>query len=128
MFTERTAYALKRPSALQTPAAPRKPPKPRIHAEDQFESFAKNDTVKHFDGLSQQPCPPGYLFRKTSDNIIYYKLCFDQKTDFHVIKDPIEIDRQLDVDFRFCNNPAPLPQWFTAGKNAKLTSFCVLCF
>ena len=121
-----TANALKRPSTLQTPSAPRKPPKSRIYAEDQFESFSKNDTIKDFDDLSQKQCPAGYLFRKASDHVIYYKVCFDENSGFPVVKDAIKIDGQLHVELRFCDSSVPLPQWFTVGRNAKLTSFSML--
>lgn len=121
-----TADALKRPSTLQTPSVPRKAPKVRIYGEDQFESFSKNDTIKDFDDLSQKLCPPGYLFHKTKDNVIYYKLCFEEKSGFPVINEAIKIDRGLHVKLRFCNISVPLPQWFTVGRNAKLKSNSML--
>ena len=68
-----------------------------------------------------------WLFISQNKNhVIYYKLCFDEKSDFPFVKEAIRIDHQLHVQLRLANNYVPLLPWFTVGSNAKLTGNSML--
>ena len=66
------------------------------------------------------------LFHKTKNQVVYCKLCFDEKSEFSFVKEAIRIDHQLQVQLRLANNYVPLPLWLTVGSNAKLTSNSML--
>ena len=114
------------PSSLYTPTISRKPSKPRIYQEDQLDSFLTTDEIKSFDCLNEKHAPPGYSFHKTEQHILYYLLQFDDETAFPIVREAIKVDNNLHVQLQYCNNPVPLPQWFSQGRNAKLTNFSIL--
>ena len=118
--------ALLQPSYLYTPTTSRKSPKPRIYQKDQLDSFLTTDEIKSFDCRNEKHAPPGYSCHKTEQHILYYLLQFDDETAFPIVREAVKVDNNLHVQLQYCNNPVPLPQWFSQRRSAKLTNFLIL--
>ena len=124
--TKHTSSALKQPSSLKTPAAPRKPPTQRIFQQDELENFSKEDSIENFNDLSEKHAPPGNQFHKTEQFVVYYNLSFNSVSGFPEVLEAIKINLDLHVELQYRSNPVPLPSWFTMGRNAKLTKLSML--
>ena len=69
-----THEALKRPSTLRNPLAPRKSPKVRVFQEDELALFNKKDRIDSVDDLSEHHSPPEYTYT-TNQTFNHFK-CF----------------------------------------------------
>lgn len=113
--------SLKRPSVLPVPdPPPRKLPKQRGIYKDELQDFNKQDIIHDFSKLGADQAPPGFLTRKADDCIIYYRLEFDEKTNFPHVFESIRIDTEFHVQLQYNGIKVPLPDWFVVGKSAKL--------
>ena len=113
--------SLKRPSVLPSPAAsPRKLPKVRGVYPDELNEFNKKDILHEFKDLGEEHAPAGFLTRKAPDCIVFFRLEYDEKTNFPQVFESIRIDDQLHVQLQYNGIRVPLPDWFVVGRNAKL--------
>ena len=55
-----------------------------------------------------------------------YVLLFDDCSGFPTICEAIKIDNSLHVELQYSNNPVPLQDRFSRGRNSKLTRFSML--
>lgn len=123
--TIHTDKELKRPSVLPSPGIIRKKPKIRVYQKDELGDFENVDKIKSFSDLNENCAPASYLYHKTADHVVYYKLIF-KENGFPIIRDSIKVDKEMHVQLEVLSNPAPLPQWFVNGRNALLTKFSML--
>lgn len=98
--TIHSVEALKKPSVLCSPSAPRREPKRRIFQKDQLEQFKNNDSINDFTDSSEKTCPSGFECKINDDCIVYYKLEFDLVTSFPAISQSIKVDKDLHVQGR----------------------------
>ena len=117
---------LSKPSSLPTLTGFRKSPKPCIYQPDQVDNFVEKDKIHNIEDITEKHCPSGYTWHKTKDFILLYVLLFDDCSGFPTICEVIEIDNSLHVELQYCNNPVPLPNWFSQGRNSKLIRFSML--
>ena len=116
-----SSESLKRPSCLPVPdPPPRKLPKQRGVLPDELEEFNKQDIIHNLSELTEENAPPGFKTRKSNDCIVYYRLEFDEKTNFPALFESIRIDNELHVQLQYNGIRVPLPSWFVVGRNAKL--------
>ena len=60
---------------LKSPiSVPRKSPTKRVYQQDQFKLFEEQDKIKSFDDIDSASTPPGYIFQKHDDHVIFYHL------------------------------------------------------
>ena len=111
-------------SSLPTPQTLRKSPRKRTHHQDQLKSFKETDTIRALGHLDEWKAPAGFEFRRFDDHILFYKLVFDEHTNFANVLESIKIDTNLHVQLRY--NGVPLPKWFVQGHNAQLTRIRML--
>ena len=89
-------------------------------------SFVEKDKIHNIEDITDKHCPSGYAWHKTKDFILLYVLLFDDCSGFSTIFESIKIDNSLHVELQYCDNPVPLPDWFSRGRNSKLTRFSML--
>ena len=117
---------LSKSSFLPTLIGFRKSSKPHIYQPDQVNSFVEKDEIHNIEDIKEKHCLSSYTWNKTKDFIFLYVLLFDDCSSFPTICEAIKIDNSLPVEFQYCNNPVPLPDWFSRGRNSKLTRFSML--
>ena len=121
------AESLKRKSNLPLPnLSPRKLPKQRGIYQDELQEFNNQDLVQNFSALGEEHAPTGFLTRKSEDCIVYYRLEFDDTTNFPHIFESIRIDNELHVQLQYNGIRVPLPDWFIVGRNAKLNRISMI--
>ena len=125
--TKYPTEALKRPSTLPT-SAPllRKAPKIRVPQNDELPDFNKKNVVFKFEDITEAHCPAGFQCFQDENQIIFYNIIFDHSTNFPAAAKAIKIDKSLRVELQYYSKPVSLPEWFTKGRNAKLTRFGML--
>ena len=119
----------KYPSMLPTPVIVRKPPKKRSFQEDEMPKFLNEvDPVINSVFDLEQHSPKGFTCRKLDDCLLFYRLEFDEKTQFPKVLESIKIDKDLHVQLQYNGEPIPLPPWFIESRqcNAKLTRVSML--
>ncbi|MEO0684954.1 MAG: hypothetical protein AAFY76_07890, partial [Cyanobacteria bacterium J06649_11] len=114
------------PSVLPTTQTTREPPRERIFQLDQLESFQEQDKIQSVDELNQSHSPPGFGFRKFENSVVYYRLHFDESSQFPSVLESIRIDSDLHVQLQYNGIPLPLPPWFINGRNALLNKHSIL--
>ena len=114
------------PSVLPTTQTTREPPRERIFQLDQLESFQEQDKIQSVDELNQSHSPPGFVFRKFENSVVYYRLHFDESSQFPSVLESIRIDSDLHVQLQYNGIPLPLPPWFINGRNALLNKHSIL--
>ena len=82
-------------STLRVPKLPRKKPTLRYLGKDEFEDFQSVDKIINLDSLTEQHSPPGFTFKKIHDSVVYYKLCFDEKSGIPVVFESITVNKDL---------------------------------
>ena len=70
--------------------------------------------------MNQSHSPPGFEFRQFESCVIFYKLKFDNVSQFPTILESIRIGKDLLVQLQYIGIPLLLPSWFINGHNAKL--------
>jgi len=108
------------PSVFPTETSTREPPRKRIFQDDQLDSFKRKDIVKSIDDLDHCSSPPGFEFRRFENSVLYYRIHFDETSDFPTILESIRVNEQLNVQLQYNGVPLPLPPWFVKGRNARL--------
>ena len=113
----------KYPSMTPTPVTVRKPPRKRLFQEDEMPKYAEIDPVIHNLKDMERFCPEGFTARLTNDCLLFYRIVFDEKTQFPKVLESIKIDEKLHVQLQYNGDPVPLPTWFVDHNhgNAKLT-------
>ena len=112
----------KYPSLLPTPTTSRKEPRKRLFQEDEMPQFSQAvDPIIHDVSELEKYTPAGFECRRVEDSILFYRLVFDEKTQFPTILESIRVDSDLHVQLRYNGDPVPLPPWFVKGRSAKLT-------
>ena len=112
----------KYPSLLPTPTTSRKEPRKRLFQEDEMPQFSETiDPVIHDVSDLENFTPVGFECRRVDDSILFYRIVFDEKTQFPSILESIKVDSELHVQLRYNGDPVPLPPWFVKGRSAKLT-------
>ena len=98
-----TEEARKRPSMCQTPSEPRKPPKVRNIQPDELQQFTAADVIKDFTDIDPTALInsflSGFQFKKNDNSIVFYRISFDDDTQFPVIQESIKIDHNLHVQY-----------------------------
>ena len=76
----------------------RKPPKKRVFQEDEMPIFLQevDPIIKEMAELEKHK-PNGFSCRKTGDSILFYRLEFDETTQFPRICESIKVDSELHV-------------------------------
>ena len=100
--------------------------KVRICKRNKDQHRKQNDLITSFDDISETNAPQGYLTHKTSKYIVFYKLIFNDKTNFPEIVDAIKINKNLNVELLFRGDEVPLPLWFTKDENCTIKRFSML--
>ena len=118
--TIHSAELIDTPSVLQTTQIFRQLPRKRIFQEDQLDSFRIHEKINSLDDMNQSHSPPGFEFRQFESCVIFYKLKFDNVSQFPTILESIRIDKDLLVQLQYIGIPLLLPSWFINGHNAKL--------
>ena len=124
--TIHSAELIDTPSVLLTTKTFRQPPRKRIFQEDQLDSFRIHDKINSLDDLNQSHSPPGFEFRQFEGCVIFYRLKFDNVSQFPTILESIRIDKDLHVQLQYNGIPLPLPSWFVKSHNAKLDKLSML--
>ena len=124
--TIHSADLIDTPSVLPTTQTFRQPPRKRIFQEDQLDSFRIHDKINSLDDLNQSHSPPGFEFRQFEGCVIFYRLKFDNVSQFPTILESIRIDKDLHVQLQYNGIPLTLPSWFVDGHNAKLDKLSML--
>lgn len=114
------------PSVLPTTSTSRKPPLKRVFQDDQLDEFKSRDSINSINDLHQYNSPPGFEFQHFDNSVVFYRLKFDDVTQFPVVLESIRVDQDLHVKLQYNGIPLPLPPWFVKGNNAKLTKFSML--
>ena len=91
-----------------------------------LQTFNKKDVVSKFEDIIEAPCPAGFPCFQNENQIIFYNIIFDHSTNFPTVAEAIKTDKSLHVQLQYYSKPVPLPEWFTKGRNAKLTRFSML--
>ena len=91
-----------------------------------MDSFVEKDKIHNIEDMTEKHCPSGYIWHKTKNFILLYVLLFDDCSGFPTIYEAIKIDNCLHVKLQYYNNPVSLPDWFSRGRNSKLTRFFML--
>ena len=86
----------------------RQPPRKRIFQEDHVDSFRIHDKINSLDDLNQSHSPPGFEFRQFEGCVIFYRLKFDNVSQFPTILDSIRIDKDLHAQLQYNCIPLPL--------------------
>ena len=55
-------------------SVPRKSSTKRVYQQDQFKLFEEQDKIKSFDDIDSASTPPGYIFQKHDNHVIFYHL------------------------------------------------------
>ena len=121
-----SAELIDTPSVLPITQTFRQPPRKRIFQEDQLDSFRIHGKINSIDDLNQSHSPPGFEFRQFEGCVIFYRLKFDNVSQFPTILESIRIDKDLHVQLQYNGIPLPLPSWFVNGHNAKLDKLSML--
>ena len=79
----------KYPSMTPTPLNIRKPPRKRLFQEDELPKYAEIDPIIHDLSELKLHCPEGFSSRMTADSLLFYRIVFDEKTQFHRILESI---------------------------------------
>ena len=79
------------------------------------------DPIIHDVSELEKYTPIGFECRRVDNSILFYRLVFDEKTQFPTILESIKVDADLHVQLRYNGDPVPLPPWFVKGRSAKLT-------
>ena len=116
--TIHSANLIDTPSVLPTTQTFRQ--HPRIFQEDQLDSFRIHDKINSLDDLNQSHSPLGFEFRQFEGCVVFYRLNFDNVSQFPTILESIRIGKDLHVQLQYNGIPLPLPPWFVNGYNAKL--------
>ena len=106
-----------------TPVTFRKPPRKRLFQEDELPKYAEIDPVIHNLTELERHRQEGFTARLTDDCLVFYRIVFDEKTQFPKILESIKVDKQLHVQLQYNGDPVPLPTWFVDHNhgNVKLT-------
>ena len=111
---------------LRTTETFRQPPRKRIFQEDQLDSFRIHDKIKSLENSNQFHSPAGFEFRQFEGNVTFYRLKFDNVSQFPTILESRRIDKDLHVQLQCNGIPLPLPSWFINGHNATLDQLSML--
>ena len=114
------------PSVLPTDQTHREPPRKRIFQEDQLNSFQKQDQILSINDFNALHCPPEFEFRRFENSVIFYRLKFNEVSQFPTVLELIRIDDDLHVQLQYNGIPLPLPSWFVKGHNARLDKLSML--
>ena len=76
--------------------------------------------------LDESKAPAGFEFRRFDDRFLFYKLVFDEHTNFTNVLESIKIDTNLYVQLQYNGVHIPLFKWFVQAHNAQLTRISVL--
>ena len=79
------------------------------------------DPVIHDVSELEKFTPVGFECRRVDNSILFYRIVFDEKTQFPSILESIKVDSEVHVQLRYTGDPVPLPPWFVKGRSAKLT-------
>ena len=93
--TIHSAELIGTPSALPTIQTFRQPPRRRIFQEDQLDYFRIYDKINSLDDLNQSHSPHRFEFRQFEGCAIFsifYRLKFENVSQFPTILEPIRID------------------------------------
>ena len=60
----------------------------------------------------EQHSPKGFTCRRSDECLLFYRLEFDEKTQFPKLLETIKIDSELHVQLQYNGEPVPLPTWF----------------
>ena len=107
------------PSVLPTYSTSRKSPKKRAFQNDQLDEFQSKDIINSINDLTEFNSPPEFKFQQFGDSVVFYKLKFDDVTQFPVVLESIRVDKDLHVKLQYNGIPLPLPSWFV-NNHAKL--------
>ena len=80
------------PSVFPTETSTREPPRKRIFQDDQLDSLKRKDIVKSIDDLDHCSSPPGFEFRRFENSVLYYRIHFDETSDFPTILESIRVN------------------------------------
>ena len=83
--TIHSAELIDTPSVYPTTQTFRQPPWKRIFQGDQLDSFRIHDKINSLDDLNQSHSPPGFEFRQFEGCVIFYRLKFDNVSQFPTI-------------------------------------------
>ena len=99
--TIHSAELIDTPSVLPTTQTFRQPPRKRIFQGIQLDSFRIHDKLNLLDDLNQSHSPPRFEFRRFERCIIFYRLKFDNVSQFSTISESIKIDAELHVQLQY---------------------------
>ncbi len=119
---------VKYPSMTPTPVIVRKPPRKRLFQDDELPRYASIDPVLHNLKELENHCPKGFTARMTDEYLLFYRIVFDEETQFPKVLESIRVDEHFHVQLQYNGDPVPLPPWFVdhSHGNAKLTRASML--
>ena len=103
------------PFILPTTQTFRQPPRKRILQEDQLDSFRMHEKINSIDVLNLSHSPPGFEFRQFEDCVIFYRLKFNNVSQFPTIVESVRIDMDLHVQLQYYGISLLLLSWFVNG-------------
>ena len=99
--TIHSAELINTPPVLPITQTFRQPPRNRIFQEDQLDSFRIHDKINSLDDLNQSHSPPGFEFRQFEGCVIFYRLKFNNVSQFPIILESIRVDKDLHVQLQY---------------------------
>ena len=91
-----------------------------------YGEFVNFGIINSLDNLIQSHSLSGFEFRQFEGCVIFYRLKFDNVSQFPTILKSIRIDEELHVQSQYNGIPLPLPSWFVNGHNAKSDKLSML--
>ena len=106
-------------ASLPIISEPRKAPTKRVYQEDEFKRFMSKDIIQDLDSFSVADSPPGYLFTKFEECVVFHKTVLNEFKIPQVVES-IRIDKDLHVKLFYKNIPVSLPPWLRVTHQCKL--------
>lgn len=115
-----TIYPISISSAsLPIISEPRKAPTSRVYQEDEYQKFIDHDTIQNLESFTVADSPPGYLFTKFDECLIFHKITLNE-LKIPQVAECIRIDENLHVKLFYKNIPVSLPAWLRVTHQCKL--------
>ena len=98
---------------------PRKSSTQTVYQQDQFKLFEEQDKIKIFDDISSTLTPPGYIFQKYDDFVVFVFYRIETVLSVTEVTDCVRVNRDLSVKLFY--KGSPLLPWFHHGRDCHLT-------
>ena len=79
------------------------------------------DKIVDFADINESLCPSGYQLQTDESRAIFYKIENCKNFAIPTVTETIVIDKNLHVKLFSTGTPIPLPEWFSKGKDCRLT-------